>query len=123
VAWTVVAISRTTAEGDDESLTLEHPWRRWHGGWPAVHHAWRQNGWLTFEVDGQWRRWYIRLAPADARTLAALRERLPARAWLEGSALRSHYVRSALPILLAAVGLGGLLLVVVLQFLNSTMSR
>ena len=123
VAWTVVAMSRTTAEGDDESLTLEHPWRRWHGGWPAVRHAWQHNGWLTVEVDGQWRRWYIRLAPTDDHTLVALRERLAAGAWLEGPALRAHYLRSVLSILLAAVGLGGLLLVIVLRYLNRTMSR
>jgi hypothetical protein len=31
IAWAMVAVSRTTVDADEIGLTLEHPWRRWHG--------------------------------------------------------------------------------------------
>jgi hypothetical protein len=118
IAWAFVAISRTTIEADDIGLTLEHPWRRWHGEWWAVRHAWMRNGWLTFELNGQWRRWYVRVASADATAVSEISGRLPAGVWLEGSALRAHYLRSILPILLGATGVGGLLMVIGLYLLR-----
>ena len=39
IAWAVVAISRTTVDADETGLTLEHPWRRWHGDWWTVPHG------------------------------------------------------------------------------------
>ena len=58
VAWTLVAWSRTTLTVDDGSLALEHPWREWRGGWHEIRSAWVQRGWLTIEIEDQWRRWY-----------------------------------------------------------------
>ena len=118
IAWAVVAISRTTVDADEIGLTLEHPWRRWHGDWWTVRHAWRRGDWLTFELSGQWRRWYVRVAADDDGAVARVRQHLPEGAWLEGSALRAYYLRSVLPILLGATGLSGLLLVVALYALK-----
>ena len=118
IAWAVVAISRTTVDADEIGLTLEHPWRRWHGDWWTVRHAWRRGDWLTFELSGQWRRWSVRVAADDDGAVARVRQHLPDGAWLEGSALRAHYLGSVLPILLGATGLSGLLLVVALYALK-----
>jgi hypothetical protein len=118
IAWAVVAISRTTVDADEIGLTLEHPWRRWHGDWWAVRHAWRRGDWLTFELSGQWRRWYVRVAADDDGSVARLRRHLPDGAWLEGSALGAYYLSSVLPVLLGAAGLSGLLLVVALYVLR-----
>src|SRR5262245_53291673 len=122
LAWTLVAVSRTTVDADDIGLTLEHPWRRWHGDWWTVRYAWLRGGWLTFELSGQWRRWYVRIAPEDAGSIGRLRQHLPDGTWLEGAALRAHYLRSVLPILLGATGVGGLLLVLALYFLKRSAS-
>jgi len=58
IAWAMVAVSRTTVDADEIGLTLEHPWRRWHGDWRTVRHAWRRGDWLTFELSGQWKQWH-----------------------------------------------------------------
>jgi hypothetical protein len=118
IAWAVVALSRTTVDADEIGLTLEHPWRRWHGDWWTVRHVWRRGDWLTFELGGQWRRWYVRVGADDDGAVARVRQHLPDGAWLEGPALRAYYVRSVLPILLGATGLSGLLLVVALYALK-----
>src|SRR5262245_62042191 len=108
-AWTLVAISRTTVDVHEIGPTPEHPAPRWHGDWWTVRHAWQRGDWLTFELSGQWRRWYLRVAPDDDGAIARLRQHLPEGAWLEGSALRAHYFKTVLPILLGATGIGGLL--------------
>lgn len=118
IAWAMVAVSRTTVDADEIGLTLEHPWRRWHGDWQTVRHVWRRGGWLTFELSGLWRRWYVRVGADDDGAVARVRQLLPDGAWLEGPALRAHYVRSVLPILLGATGLSGLLLVGALYVLK-----
>lgn len=122
VAWALVAVSRTAVDADEIGLTLEHPWRRWHGDWPAVRHAWTRGDWLVFELNGQWRRWCIRIASGDAAAIAHLRAHLPEGAWLEGSALRAHRFRTALPILLGVTGAGGLLLVLALHLLKRSLA-
>lgn len=119
IAWTVVAVSRTTLDADEIGLTLEHPWRRWHGDWWTVRHAWRRGDWLTFELSGEWRRWYVRVAAGDDTAIARVREHLAEAAWLEGAALRAYYLRTVVPVLLGATGVGGLLLVLALYLLRS----
>lgn len=115
VAWVAVAMSRTTLQSDVAGVTLEHPWRRWHGAWTDVSHAWQQNGWLVLQVRGHWRRWYVRGAGQDAVTIARVRAELPAGAWLDRSATRLHLARTTLPIVLAAAGVGGLILLCALS--------
>jgi hypothetical protein len=117
IAWTLVAWSRTTLRIDDEELVLEHPWREWRGVWHQIHCAWMHRGWLVVELEGQWRRWYVH-AGADPEAVQDFRERLPAGAWLEGATLRRHLARTVLPLLLAGVGIGGLVLITVLELLN-----
>jgi hypothetical protein len=117
VAWTLMAWSRTTLTIDDDELVLEHPWREWRGGSHEVRHAWMQRRWLVVQLDGQWRRWYVHAGAASA-AIQAFRARLPPHAWLEGSDLRRHLVRTVLPFFLAGVGVGGLALVIVLELLN-----
>lgn len=118
LAWVVVAMSRTTLEVDVTGLTLEHPWRRWHGAGSDVQHAWLHNQWLVLEVRGQWRRWYVRAGADPGEALAGVRASLPAGAWLEGSARLMHLARTALPLALAAVGAGGFALLWVLSLLG-----
>ncbi len=115
VAWVVVAMSRTVLRHDVTGVSLEHPWRRWHGAWHDVTHAWTQNGWLVLQVGGQWRRWYVRAGGEQAESLARVRAELPPGAWLEGSAKQLHLARTTLPILLAATGVAGLILLWVAQ--------
>jgi hypothetical protein len=122
IAWMLVAVSRTTLDADEIGLTLEHPWRRWHGDWWTVRHAWHRGDWLTFELSGQWRRWYVRVAPEDDDAVRRFRQHLPDGTWLEGAALRTHYLRSVWPILLGATGICGLLLVLALYFLKRSAS-
>jgi hypothetical protein len=117
IAWTLVAWARTSLTIEDEELELEHPWREWRGQWGDVHHAWLQRGWLTIELDGQWRRWHVH-AGAGSEAIDDLRARLPAGAWLEGAELKRHLARTVLPVLLVAVGVGGLVLVTVMELLN-----
>lgn len=117
LAWTLVALSRTELEWD-EHVRLEHPWRSWVGDWPDVQRVWWRNGWLAIEVDGEWRRWYVRVPDASDDRISALRSALPPGVWLEGAELRAHYVKRAVPLLLAAVGLGGLLIVAVTAYLR-----
>lgn len=119
VAWVMVAMSWTVLSDDLTGVSLEHPWRRWHGAWTEITHAWTQGGWLVLQVRGQWRRWYVR-APADRpAALAHVRAALPAGAWLEGSAKQLHLARTTLPICLAAIGVGGLILLWVLDTLRA----
>lgn len=117
LAWVVVAMSRTTLEADVTGLTLEHPWRRWHGASSDVQHAWLHNQWLVLEVRGQWRRWYVR-AGQDSEELRQVRAGLPAGAWLDGSARLLHLARTTLPLALAAAGAGGFVLLWVLSRLE-----
>jgi hypothetical protein len=117
IAWTLVAWSRTSLTIEDDELLLEHPWREWRGGGNDVRYAWLQRGWLTIELEGQWRRWYVH-AGAEPAAVRDFRDRLSPGAWLEGTDLRRHLVRTVLPILLVGVGAGGLVLVTVLELLN-----
>jgi membrane-associated PAP2 superfamily phosphatase len=117
IAWTLVAWSRTTLTIEDDELALEHPWREWRGGWHDVGHAWLQRGWLTVQVDGQWRRWHLHCG-ADPGMVRDFLARLPPGAWLEGIELRRHLAKTVLPAFLVAAGAGGLALVVVLQLLD-----
>lgn len=110
IAWTIVAISRTTLRHDPSGLTLEHPWRRWHGSSGSVRHAWRNGPWLALEIEGHRRRWYV-WARGQENRLAEVRAVLPAGAWLEGASRQRHLARTVLPPLLIAVGAGGLMVV------------
>jgi hypothetical protein len=111
-------MSRTTLQADVTGLTLEHPWRRWHGAGADVRHAWLHNRWLVLEVRGQWRRWYVRAGQGSDEALRQVRAGLPAGAWLEGSARLRHLSRTTLPLALAAAGVGGLALLWVLWQLD-----
>jgi hypothetical protein len=122
IAWTLVAWSRTTLAYDDAELALEHPWREWRGGWSDVRHAWSQRGWLVLELHDHWRRWYVHTGGADAQAMSALRDHLPPGSWLQNGALRMHLARTVLPLLMAAVGAGGLVLLLVLQALGRALS-
>jgi hypothetical protein len=117
VAWMLVAWSRTSLVMDDEELSLEHPWREWRGSWREVSHAWLQRRWLVLHLDGQWRRWYVHTGDA-ADAIDVIRAHVPRDAWLEGSDLRRHLARTVLPLFLAGIGVGGLVLVSVLELLN-----
>jgi hypothetical protein len=118
IAWVAVAMSRTVLVADSGHVSLEHPWRGWHGPYSAIARAWVQNGWLAIEVRGQWRRWYVRVAGAHPAALARIRGALEAGGWLEGRAMRAHLARTTLPIVLGATGVAGLLLVWVLAALD-----
>ena len=72
---------------------------------------------LTIEDDGQWRRWYVH-AGAHDEAVRDFRARLSPGAWLEGADRTRHLLRTVLPLLLVAVGAGGLVLVTVLELLN-----
>ncbi len=119
VAWVVVATSRTALHADDTGVSLDHPWRRWHGAWTDVTHAWTQNGWLVLQVRSHWRRWYVRAGADQAACLTRVRGELAAGAWLEGSAKHLHLARTTLPIVLAATGVGGLILLWALSALDT----
>jgi hypothetical protein len=86
VAWVVVARSRTVLRQDATGLSLEHPWRHWHGRSQDVTHAWTRNGWLVLRVRGQWRRWHVRAGVDQAEALARVRAELPPGVWRERSA-------------------------------------
>jgi hypothetical protein len=117
VAWALVAWSRTTLIVDDGNLALEHPWREWSGGWHEVRSAWVLRGWLTIEIEDQWRRWYVH-AGTQPDAIDRIRDLLPPGAWLEGADLKRHLVRTMLPLLLVGVGAGGLILVSVIALMN-----
>jgi hypothetical protein len=117
-AWIIVAMSWTVLHQDVTGVSLEHPWRRWHGQWPDITHAWAQRGWLVLQVRGQWRRWYVRMGGEPAESLARIRAELPAGTWLEGSTRQRHLARTTLPILLATTGVAGLILLWALSALN-----
>jgi hypothetical protein len=119
VAWAAVAMSRTVLRHDGVGISLEHPWRRWHGAWVDVTRAWTHGGWLVFQVRGQWRRWYVRSGSDETQVLAQVRAALPPGAWLAGSAKHFHLARTTLPLVLAAAGIGGLILVWVLGAIGS----
>jgi hypothetical protein len=119
VAWVIVAISRTVLHADVTGVSLEHPWRRWHGQWPDITHAWAQRGWLVLQVRGHWRRWHVRMSGEQAESLARIRAELPAGAWLEGSTRHLHLARTTLPIVLATTGVAGLILLWALSALDA----
>lgn len=89
VAWVIVAVSRTVLRQDVTGVSIEHPWRRWHGQWPDLTHAWTQNGWLVLRVRGQWRRWYVRVGNEQADSLARVRAELGAGVWRGGTVGRT----------------------------------
>jgi hypothetical protein len=117
IAWTIVALSRTELEWDDH-VRLEHPWRQWSGDWPDVRRVWWRNGWLAIEIHGEWRRWYVRVPDASAEGITDLRSMLSPGVWLDGAELRSHYLRRVVPIFLAAIGIGGLLVLAITAYLR-----
>ncbi len=110
LAWLIVAVSRVVLRHDAAGLTLEHPWRRWHGEPDAVRQAWQHGPWLVLEIDGEWRRWYVWVKEQHA-ALAQFRGVLPAGAWLEGTGKRRYLARTMLPPVLVAIGAAGLLAV------------
>ncbi len=118
IAWTVVALSWTELAWDDH-VRLEHPWREWFGDWSDLQRVWWRNGWLAVEIHGEWRRWYVRVPDASADAVTALRSMLPHGVWLDGAELRAYYLRSVVPMLLAAIGLGGLLVIAMTAYLRS----
>ncbi len=118
IAWTLMAWSRTTLAHEGDELSLEHPWREWRGRWSDVRHAWSHRGWLVLELHDHWRRWYVHTSGVDAEAVSDVRDQLPPGAWLQDAALRAHLARTVLPTLLAAVGAGGLVLILVLRALD-----
>ena len=110
VVWAMVAMAWTTLGADAVGWTLDHPWRSWQGTPREVARAWRHGGWLVLELDGHWRRWYVRAGRDADAAVADLRGQLPGGAWLEGAAVRAHLMRHVLPVVLAAAGVGGLVL-------------
>ena len=121
VLWVMVAMAWTTLRADIVGWSLEHPWRCWHGSPGEVTRAWRQAGWLVVELDGHWRRWYVRAGPGADATVDVLRGQLSGGAWLSARAARAHLTRTVLPIMLAAIGIGGLALVWMLRTLDGLM--
>ena len=117
IAWTAVALSRTSLTIEPEEVALDHPWREWHGRWSEVRYAWAQRRWLVLHVEGQWRRWYV-YTGGDTDVINAVRALVLPEAWLEGANLRRHLAQTVLPLLLAGVGIGGLVLVSVLELLK-----
>ena len=117
VAWVLVALSRTTLRADITGVSLEHPWRQWHGQWNDVTRAWHHRGWLTLEISGSFRRWYVRAGAADAATLDRIERALP-DAWLDAAAARRHVLRTTLPFLLGAAGLAAVTLLWALRYLQ-----
>jgi hypothetical protein len=117
IAWTVVALSRTELAWDDH-LRLEHPWREWFGDWADLQRVWWRNGWLAVEVRGEWRRWYVRVPDASGDDVTVLRSMLPPGVWLDGAELRAYYLRRVVPTLLAAIGVGGLLILAMMTYLR-----
>jgi hypothetical protein len=122
VLWVMVAMAWTTLRSDVVGWALEHPWRSWQGRPAEVARAWRQGGWLVLELRGHWRRWYVRAGDQDATT-DALRRQLSDDAWLTRAGARAHLVRTVLPAVLAAAGLGGLALLWALRALEGLMRR
>jgi hypothetical protein len=118
IAWAIVAISRTELEWDGH-LRLEHPWRSWSGDWTELRRVWWQKGWLALEVDGAWRRWYVRVPDDSAADLTAFRSALPSGVWLEGATLRAYLLRRVLPMILAAAVICWMLLLAVPAILRS----
>jgi hypothetical protein len=123
VLWVMVAMAWTTLRTDAVGWSLEHPWRRWRGHPREVLRAWRQGGWMVIELDGHWRRWYVRAGRGAEATVDALRGQLRDDAWLDVRAVRAHLMRAVLPIVLAAAGIGGLALVWMLKTLDGLMHR
>lgn len=124
VLWVLVAMAWTTLRSDAVGWSLEHPWRSWQGRPTEVARGWRHGGWLVLELDGHWRRWYVRAGrDRDATTLDALRGQLSEGAWLGAAEVRAHLTRTVLPVVLAAAGLGGLALLWVLRTLDGLMHR
>jgi hypothetical protein len=122
LAWTLVAMSRTMLDFDADRLALEHPWRRWTGRWRSVRRAWLHRGWLALELEGQFRRWYVRVPAEDEPTVADLGAHLPPGAWLEGAALRRHVLRRLLPVVVGGAVLGGLALAALLGYLREALA-
>jgi hypothetical protein len=118
IAWGLVALSQTELEWDDH-VRLEHPWRSWVGDWHDLRRVWWRNGWLAIEVDGEWRRWYVRVPDVSVDGVTALRSVLPPGVWLEGAALRAYLFSLVLPRLLAGIGIAGLLFVALTAYLRS----
>ena len=123
VLWVMVATAWTTLRCDVVGWWLEHPWRSWHGSPRDVARAWRQGGWLVFELDGHWRRWYVRTARDSDVNVKALREQLAGGVWLDAASARAHLMRHVVPYVLAAAGLGGLALLWTLKTLDGLMHR
>lgn len=123
VLWVLVAMAWTTLRANGVEWSLEHPWRSWQGAPREVARAWRQGGWLVLEVDGHWRRWYVRAGRGAEASVHALCSQLPDTAWLDARAARAYLTRTVLPVVLAAVGIAGLGLVWMLKTLDGLMHR
>jgi hypothetical protein len=123
VLWTLVAMAWTTLRSDLVGWSLEHPWRSWHGSPREVARAWRQGRWLVLELEGHWRRWYVRAGRDADGSARDLRGQLREGVWLDTASARAHLMRHVLPYVLAAAGIGGLALVWMLKTLDGLMHR
>jgi hypothetical protein len=61
----------------------------------------------------------VRVPHASGDDVTALRSMLESGVWLEGAELRAYYLRRVVPMLLAAVGVGGLLIVAMTAYLRA----
>ena len=120
VFWVLVAMAWTTWRSDIVGWSLEHPWRSWQGRPTEVARAWRQGGWIVVELDGHWRRWYVRARRGDP-VVDMLRAQLNEGAWLDSAAVRRHLARTVLPVVLAAAVLGGFALLWMMRTLDGLM--
>jgi hypothetical protein len=118
VVWVMVALAWTTLRVDALEWSLEHPWRSWHGQPCEVDRAWRHGAWLVLELDGQWRRWYVRVSRDDDATVEALRGHLADGAWLDVRGVGAHLARTVLPVVAAGALIGALALAWILRVLN-----
>ncbi len=121
VLWVIVAVAWTTLTSDIVGLSLEHPWRSWQGRPAEVTRAWRQRGWLVLELNGQWRRWYVRATDDGDEAVNRLRGQLRDGVWLDDSAARGYLASRVLPVLIPAVALSAVVLMWVLRTLDGLM--
>lgn len=108
-----VAIWRTgygAVEVGPEGLTFTQPGRRRSVPWGRVTRAYvGSRRMLHFEVDGRyWGTRRVLLGRDAAPTVEALRQWLPAGAWMEGAALGRYVLRKAVPAIVAVAIVGAL---------------
>jgi hypothetical protein len=119
IGWLLVALGRTRLTVAGGRISVEHPWRSWHGAGDEVAELYTSRGWLHIRTRGSLRTWHVRGGDHQRAIVAVLEGMIPADARLTARAARRLMVARTVGPWLVVLALGVLGFSFLQQWLNS----